>query len=56
MCIIYPQLVQRHPDMLLYLPDLSGEGQVRYPERDFFYRVLNALHPDTYEQLISQAS
>ncbi len=53
--LIYPQVVEMHPDILAYLPDLQGDSK-RYPERDFFYRVLNALHPATYERLIEEAS
>ena len=44
------------PDILDYLPDLAGKGESRYPERDFFYRVLNALYPDLVSQLINQAA
>ncbi len=44
-----------HPEIINYLPDLQGDSK-RFPERNFFYRVLNALHPETYEALIEQAA
>jgi hypothetical protein len=50
--IIYPQIAKMAPDILQYLPDLEGKNDDRYPERDFFYRVLNALHPELVEELI----
>ena len=54
---IYPQVIERHPDILNFLPDMDGdEGNPRYPERKFFYRVLNAKFPPTYKQLIADAS
>ena len=53
---VYQQLVKTHPDLLEYLPALTGQTSLRYPERKFFYRVLNALHPQTYENLLTQAA
>ena len=44
------------PDILDYLPELQGKDEDRYPERDYFYRVLNALHPDLVDQLINEAA
>ena len=44
------------PEVLDYLPELYGKGEDRYPERDFFYRVLNALHPDLVSTLIDEAA
>ena len=44
------------PDVLDYLPELYGKGEDRYPERDFFYRVLNALHPELVSNLIDEAA
>jgi len=34
------------PDVHEYMPELEGKQEDRFPERDFFYRVLNALHPE----------
>jgi hypothetical protein len=56
MKLIYPQVIDRHPDLLEYLPDIGGELTPRLPERDFFYRILNAQHEATYLQLISEAA
>ena len=44
------------PDILAYLPELEGKKEDRYPERDFFYRVLNALHSDIVDTIIKEAS
>ena len=54
--LIYTQVAKMVPDILDYLPDLQGKDEDRYPERDFFYRVLNALHPELVDQLISEAA
>jgi hypothetical protein len=53
--LIYPQVVQRKPEIQLYLPDITEgkQGDIRYPERDFFYKVLNSLHPDMVTDLIN---
>ncbi len=56
MKLIYPQVIERHPDLLEYLPELGGAQPPRYAEKEFFYRVLNARHSETYEALINQAS
>lgn len=55
MKLIYPQVVQRKPEIQLYLPDITEgkQGDIRYPERDFFYKVLNSLHPDMVTDLIN---
>jgi len=53
---IYPQITKTHPDILQYLPAITGHLSPRYPERDFFYVVLNALHPETFEDLLAQAA
>ena len=50
--IIYPQIVKMAPDILDFMPELEGKNEDRYPERDFFYRVLNAMHPEIVEELI----
>ena len=44
------------PDILDYMPELQGKKEDRYPERDFFYRVLNALYPDIVDTLITEAA
>ena len=44
------------PDFLQYLPDLEGKNEDRYPERDFFYRVLNALYPQIVDTLVNEAA
>ena len=55
--IIYPQMIQTHPDLKNYLPEVQGsEGNERLPDRDFFYKVLFALYPATVEELIKQAA
>jgi hypothetical protein len=48
MKLIYPQVIERHPDLLEYLPEVTGNQTPRYPERVFFYRILNAQHEETY--------
>jgi hypothetical protein len=53
---VYHQIINTHPDLKEYLPALTGDTSPRFPEREFFYRVLNALHPETFEDLIKQAS
>ena len=50
---IYPQMIAMHPDLLDYLLEPHGNKVKLFPEREFFYTVLNALHPDTYEDLIA---
>ena len=52
---IHPQMLKMHPDLAQYLPDVQG-NDLRLPERDFFYRVAYALHPDTVEELVTQAA
>ena len=37
-----------------HLPDITKED--RLPERDFFWKVFYALHPDQVEAMIKQAS
>jgi hypothetical protein len=54
--VIYPQVINRLPLLQLYLPDPHGKDETRYPDRDFFYRVLYALYPDTVEDLVKQAA
>ena len=54
--LIYPQVAKMVPDLLDYLPDLQGKDGQRFPERDFFYRVLNALHPGIVDTLINEAA
>ena len=53
MKLIYPQVIAMKPDIQEYLPDISGKGENRFQERDFFYRVLNALYPDLVSDLIN---
>ena len=41
------------PEVQQYLPEPHGNKEhQRYPERDFFYRVLYALFPDMVEDLV----
>ena len=54
--LIYPQIARMAPDVLEYMPDIEGKKEDRFPERDFFYRVLNALHPKLVDQLITEAA
>jgi hypothetical protein len=54
--IIYPQAIEKHPDLLEYLPDPTGKTETRLPERDFFYKVYFKLHPDVVEELVKQAA
>jgi hypothetical protein len=49
-------VVERFPDILFYLPELEGKQEDRYPDRDFFYRVVNALHPEMVDNLINEAA
>ena len=54
---MYPQVVKLHPDILEYLPDLQGKtGNERFPERDFFFKVLNKLYPATFQQIVKEAN
>ena len=49
---IYSQAIQL-PNVADYLPEPSGtDGNLRLPERDFFWKILSALHPTTVEDLI----
>ena len=42
--------------MLQYLPEPTGTGDnKRLPEREFFYKVLFKLHPQTVETMIKEA-
>lgn len=50
--IIYPQAIEKHPDLLEYLPDPTGKTETRLPERDFFYKVYFKLHPEWVEDLL----
>jgi len=55
--IIYPQVINTLPELRHYLPDPQGSDEsLRYPDRDYFYRVMYALYPDTVEELLKQAS
>ena len=51
--VVYPQVINLLPQLQDYLPDPTGtQDHLRYPDRDFFYRVLYALYPDTVEDLV----
>jgi hypothetical protein len=39
-----------------YLPDPTGKDEQRLPERDFFFKVLNSLHPDYIKTIVKLAS
>ena len=53
---IYPVAI-RLPNVADYLPDKTGsEEHERLPERDFFWKIMFALHPDQVEQWIMQAA
>ena len=60
----WPQLAVKHvydeaiklPNVKDYLPEPTGKGENRLPERDFFWKVLYSLHPDWVDSLIQQAS
>ena len=54
--IIYPQVAKIVPDFLQYLPDLEGKEGNRFPERDFYYRALNALYPHIVDTLVDEAA
>ena len=43
------------PEIGEYLPDLIGKNDKRMPERDFFYKVVNARRPDIVDSAIEQA-
>ena len=54
---IYPQVINDLPLLQKYLPDPTGsEDNQRFPDRDFFYRVMYALYPETVEELVKQAA
>ena len=48
----YPKAIDAFPDIKEYLPDPWGKDQ-RLPEREFFWRVMYALHPKETEKYIS---
>ena len=54
--LIYPQVAKIVPEFLEYMPDLQGKNEDRYPERDFFYRALNALYPHIVDTLVHEAA
>lgn len=55
--IIYPQVIDQLKGLRDYLPDIKcSDGQQRFPEREFFYKVLYALYPETVEDLLKQAA
>ena len=47
---VYPQ-VWDWPNVREYLPDWDN----KFPERDFFFKVLYTLHPEKVESMIEQA-
>ena len=47
---VYPQ-VWEWPNVTDYLPDWDN----KFPERDFFFKVLYTLHPEKVESMIEQA-
>ena len=59
----WPQLAVKHvydeaiklPNVSDYLPDPTGKGESRLPERDFFWRVLYCLHPEYVDKLVMDA-
>ena len=59
----WPQLAVKHvydeaimlPNVANYLPEPSGNGVKRLPERDFFWKVIYCLHPDFVDSKIQQA-
>ena len=54
---VFDQIVGLHPDLHDYLPEpTSKDERHRFPEREFFYKVLFKLHPDTVDELIKQAA
>ena len=54
--LIYPQVLVELPDVVDYMPDPVGEKELRFPDREFFYRVLYALHPDETDRLIDHTA
>ena len=60
----WPQLAVKHvyaealklKDVADFLPDPTGKGEQRLPERDFFWKVLYSLHPVYVEDLIKRAA
>ena len=54
---VFDQIIALHPDLHDYLPEPTSEDEKhRYPEREFFYKVLFKLHPNTVDDLIKQAA
>ena len=49
----YQDAMEALPDLKDYLPDPHGKEQ-RLPERDFFWKVMYSLHPETVENFIAQ--
>ena len=53
---VYPTVIQQLPDINMYLPDPQGKNDLRFPERDFFYKILYALYPQQTDELIRSAA
>ena len=53
---IYPQAIEALPEIAEYLPDLIGKNEKRFPDRDYFYKVFNALKPDIVDSIIQQVA
>ena len=44
------------PELAEYLPDPVGKNEKRLPDRDFFYKVFNALRPEIVDSIIQQVA
>ena len=53
---VYPQAVVELPELAEYLPDPVGKNEKRLPDRDFFYKVFNALRPEIVDSIIQQVA
>lgn len=54
--LIYPMAMEQLPEVHDYMPDPVGDKELRFPDREFFYRVLYALHPEETDRLIDHAA
>ena len=44
---IHPQILKMHPDIVDYHQEIKGDP-LRYPDKEWYYRNLNGLYPETY--------
>ena len=49
---LYPQF-KKDPDMMKFFPDTYPKG--KGPPRDYFFNILNTIHPDYLAQIMAHA-